>query len=61
MLTLGMKSFIKKQACKPQSITADDYQLMSGMFKEGEKLHVSIIVMEVKKQIELTYLSKAVN
>lgn len=61
MLTVAMKSFIKSQACKPQTITAEDYASMSGMFSEGEKLHVSVIVMETKKQIELTFLSKVVN
>ena len=60
-MTLMMKTFIKKQACKPQSVTIEDYSQMSSMFSEGEKLHVCLIVMETKKQIELTFLTKVIN
>ena len=48
-MSIPMKTFLKKQACNPESITKVDYDACSVMADWKEKLRVSIVVMQAKK------------
>jgi PA26 p53-induced protein (sestrin) len=61
LLNVPLKTFIKKAGTAPQTLTQQDYIEMSTLLSDSERCHVCLLVMETKKEIELTFLSKAVN
>ena len=54
------KPYIKKMMCNSEDINLDDYMNFSKIL-DSEKAHVAILVAETKKQVTLTYLSKALS
>ena len=61
VLLIPHKQYIKKIGCYPQKVILQEYQNLSNLLSPSEKCHVCIIIMETKKQIELLFLSKAIN
>jgi hypothetical protein len=51
------KVFIKKIMCEPQNVTHRDFEELTKLQPE-ERAHVSLIVMETKRRVELIYLTK---
>ena len=51
------KGYIKKIMCAPESVTISDFADMTTLTPE-ERCHVCILVMEVKKRVELIYVTK---
>ena len=61
-LTVKQKVYIKKVGCATQTDTYEDYSEVSPQYlTSGEKCHICVIVMETKREIELTYLSRAIS
>ena len=57
MLHHEHKVFIKKIMCEPQNVTQNDFAELDRLQPE-ERAHVSLIVMETKRRVELIYLTK---
>lgn len=55
------KIYVKKMVCYPNLVEMADFDQMNSWLNKTEKTHVSIIAMETKKEVELTYLCKALN
>jgi len=51
------KVYIKKMMCDPENVTANDFKNLTILSAE-ERCHISILVMETKKRVELIYLTK---
>ncbi|CDW78780.1 sestrin-1 isoform 2 [Stylonychia lemnae] len=60
-LLIHHKRFIKKIGCQPNQVTQSEYDELSTLLSTSEKCHICILIMETKKQIELLWLTKAVN
>lgn len=54
------KVYIKKMMCEPQTITLKETQDLTKLQPE-ELAHISIIVMETKRRVELIYFTKALS
>eukprot|EP00347_Sterkiella_histriomuscorum_P009846 403339651 len=61
ILIIPQKQYIRQIGCFPSKVTQKEYEDMSSRLTAAEKCHISIIVAETKKQVELIYLSRAVN
>jgi hypothetical protein len=51
------KVYIKKMMCCPQQITYNDFKELKQLLPE-ERAHISVIVMETKKRVEIIYFTK---
>ena len=52
--------YIKKMMCEPQNITLKETLDLTKLQPE-EMAHISIIVMETKRRVELIYFTKALS
>lgn len=50
-----MKTFVKKVACSPEHVTADDFRCIGIDLTDQEKCHLTLLIVEAKKQAELIY------
>ncbi|GJQ10517.1 hypothetical protein GpartN1_g2308.t1 [Galdieria partita] len=55
ILKQSLKAFIKKVACKPETISRNDYERMGLALRPEEKVHIVLLSMEARKQAELLY------
>jgi len=46
--------------CEPQNITSKDFRELTKLLPE-ERAHISVLVMETKKRVELIYLTKIIS
>jgi hypothetical protein len=46
--------------CEPQIITINDFRGLTKLLPE-ERAHISLLVMETKKRVELIYLTKVMS
>ena len=51
------KVYIKKMMCEPQNITKNDFKELTKLRPE-DRAHISLLVMETKKRVELIYFTK---
>ena len=51
------KVYIKKMMCDPESVSVNDFKELTILIAE-ERCHMSILVLETKKRVELIYLTK---
>jgi hypothetical protein len=58
-LSVQQKIYIKKVGCSPQTVTLQDFNDVSQILSMSERCHICLIVMETKREIELTYLARA--
>jgi len=58
-LNRQVKMFIKKCACFPQDITRKDYEIFGYDFTDDEKCHVTLLVVEARRQASLVFGLKA--
>ena len=54
------KVYIKKMMCEPQKITYNDIKELKQLLPE-ERAHISVLVMETKKRVELIYFTKVLS
>ena len=54
-LTQALKTFVRKIACAPETITKEDYELRGYGFKADEKCHIVLLAIEARRQASLLY------
>ncbi len=59
-MTIGTKTFAKKAACAPETLTAADFESFAGLFTPDEKVHIVLLAAEARKQAALLYGLSAV-
>ena len=60
LLAIPVKSYIKKVACYPSSVTLADFAAFGAGLRDSEKVHINILVMDSKKQAALIFFLNAV-
>jgi len=55
-LNKKIKSYIKKVACTPEKISYSDFMSMGVVLRLEEKCHITLLVMEARRQAELVYM-----
>jgi sestrin len=55
ILKQPLKAFIKKVACKPETISRNDFERMGLALRPEEKVQIVLLSMEARKQAELLY------
>ena len=56
----AFKTLAKKIMCNPQSVCLEDFSELTTLTPE-ERCHLCIIVMEVKKRVELIYVTRTLS
>lgn len=54
-LNKRIKQYIKKVACYPEAIQANDFHHVGFNFRNDEKCHINILAAEARKCAELLY------
>ncbi len=54
-LRASVRSFVRKMATDPESLTADDFAMSGYSFTVSEKCHIALLVAEARRQATLLY------
>ncbi|CAH1798599.1 unnamed protein product [Owenia fusiformis] len=60
LLERSLKAYIKTVTCYPERVTKKDYQNFMKEFKDSEKVHVNLMLLEARMQAELLYALRAI-
>ncbi|XP_064629105.1 sestrin-1-like isoform X2 [Lineus longissimus] len=60
LLERSLKSYIKTVTCYPEQTTKKDYDSFMLEFKDSEKVHVNLMLLEARLQAELLYALRAI-
>lgn len=61
LLERPLKVFIKTVSCFPEKTTRNIYDAFWKQFRHSEKVHVNIMLMEARVQVELMYGMRAIS
>jgi hypothetical protein len=59
-MTISTKTFAKKVACAPETVSAADFESFARLFTPDEKVHIVLLAAEARKQAALLYGLNAV-
>jgi hypothetical protein len=59
-MTIATKAFSKKVACVPEAITPYDFDSFTTLFTPDEKVHITMLAAEARRQAALLYGLRAV-
>ena len=59
-LTIRLKKYIKKLVCYPHEMEKEDFQFMGVALTAQEKVHLSLLASESRKQAALLYGLRAI-
>jgi hypothetical protein len=54
-MTIETKTFAKKVACAPETISAADFESFATLFTPDEKVHIVLLAAEARRQAALLY------
>ncbi|CAD5110731.1 DgyrCDS101 [Dimorphilus gyrociliatus] len=60
LLERSLKQYIKTITCYPEKVTRNDFKVFMKDFKQSEKVHVNLMLLEARLQGELLYALNAI-
>ncbi|XP_069468501.1 sestrin-3-like isoform X5 [Ambystoma mexicanum] len=60
LLERNLKVYIKTVACYPEKTNTEMFQQFWKQFKHSEKVHVNLLILEARTQVELLYALRAI-
>ena len=61
LLNIDLKKYIKTVVCYPERCTKEQFVNMGLQFRTKEKIHICLLAMEARKQVEMIYGLKCIN